>query len=88
MMFLTVVVITTTALTNSENYIIKIPKKYLPKQSAYGAIQTNAYGMDLIPFAVSAIDDWNVWISYQKLNNQTIPTDRWLFGTISWIIGG
>ena len=88
MMFLTVVVITTTALTNSENYIIKIPKKYLPKQSVYGAIQTNAYSMDVIPFAVSAIDDLNVWISYQKLNNQTIPTDRWLFGTISWIIGG
>ena len=88
MMFLTVVVITTTALTNSENYIIKIPKKYLPKQSVYGAIQTNAYSMDVIPFAVSAIDDWNVWISYQKLNNQTIPTDRWLWGTISWIIGG
>ena len=88
MMFLTVVVVTTTALTNSENYIIKIPKKYLPKQSVYGAIQTNAYGMDVIPFAVSAIDDWNVWISYQKLNNQTIPTDRWLWGTISWIIGG
>lgn len=94
MMFLTVVVVTTTALTNSENYIIKIPKKYLPKQSVYGAIQTNAYGMDVIPFAVSAIDDWNVidgwnlWLSYQKLNNQTIPTDRWLWGTISWIIGG
>lgn len=88
MMFLTVVVITTTALTNSENYIIKIPKKYLPKQSVYGAIQTNAYSMDVIPFAVSAIDDWNVWLSYQKLNNQTIPTDRWLWGTISWIIGG
>lgn len=88
MMFLTVVVVTTTALTNSENYIIKIPKKYLPKQSVYGAIQTNAYGMDVIPFAVSAIDDWNVWINYQKLNNQTIPTDRWLWGTISWIIGG
>ena len=88
MMFLTVVVITTTALTNSENYIIKIPKKYLPKQSVYGAIQTNTYSMDVIPFAVSAIDDWNVWLSYQKLNNQTIPTDRWLWGTISWIIGG
>lgn len=88
MMFLTVVVITTTALTNSENYIIKIPKKYLPKQSVYGAIQTNAYSMDVIPFAVSAIDDWNVWLSYQKLNNQTIPTDKWLWGTISWIIGG
>lgn len=88
MMFLTVVVITTTALTNSENYIIKIPKKYLPKQSVYGAMQTNAYGMDVIPFAVSAIDDWNVWLNYQKLNNQTILTDRWLWGTISWIIGG
>ena len=88
MMFLTVVVVTTTALTNSENYIIKIPKKYLPKQSVYGAIQTNAYSMDVIPFTVSAIDDWNVWLSYQKLNNQTIPTDRWLWGTISWIIGG
>ena len=86
MMFLTVVVITTTALTNSENCII--PKKYLPKQSVYGAIQTNAYSMDVIPFAVFAIDDWNVWINYQKLNNQTIPTDRWLWGTISWIIGG
>ena len=88
MMFLTVAVITTTTLTNSENYIIKIPKKYLPKQSVYGAIQTNAYSMDVIPFTVSAIDDWNVWINYQKLNNQTIPTDRWLWGTISWIIGG
>lgn len=88
MMFLTIVVVTTENLTNSQATIIKIPKKYLPKQTVFGAIKTNSYGMDLIPLEVLSQDDWNVYIDYQKLSNQTILTDRWLWGTISWIIGG
>lgn len=88
MMFLTVVVITTTDLTNSENQIIKIPAKYLPQQSVFGVLKTNANGMDLIPCEVWAKDDWNLYIDYRNLSGQTILTDRWLWGTISWIIGG
>ena len=88
MMFLTIVVITTENLTNSQATFIKIPKKYLPKQAVFGVIKTNSYGMDLIPLEVRSQDDWNVYIDYQKLSNQTILTDRWLWGTISWIIGG